>query len=179
MRGKTRALIAAITPGDADEAADQRVTLDWIDSGAALWRTAPPATPPLHLVSYFVPVDGDHMLLVDHRKAGLWLPPGGHVEPGEHPHAAAARECREELGVNADFICDAPLFLTVQRTVGASEHTDISLWFALRADRQAQYAYDKGEFHAIRWFARDALPRSRCAPHLDRFAAKLWPGPQA
>ncbi|MFE5112552.1 hypothetical protein [Streptomyces sp. NPDC056663] len=25
------------------------------------------------------------MLLVAHRKAGLWLPAGGHVEPGEDP----------------------------------------------------------------------------------------------
>ncbi|MFG2951581.1 NUDIX domain-containing protein [Streptomyces adustus] len=41
------------------------------------------------------------MLLVAHCKAGLWLPAGGHVEPGEDPWAAMVRECREELGIHA------------------------------------------------------------------------------
>jgi len=61
--------------------------LAWIDSGAPLWRTEAPATPDPHLVTYFLPFDAarDRLLLVDHRKAGLWLPPGGHVEPGEDP----------------------------------------------------------------------------------------------
>ena len=50
-----------------------------------LWMVKP-ATPPKHLVSYVVPTDpetGD-ILLVDHRNAQLWIPPGGHVDPGEH-----------------------------------------------------------------------------------------------
>ncbi|MEV4702232.1 NUDIX domain-containing protein [Actinoplanes sp. NPDC049316] len=49
-----------------------------------------------------VPVDpgtGD-VLLVDHRNARLWLPPGGHVEPGEAPAVTAGRELAEELGVS-------------------------------------------------------------------------------
>ncbi|HET6833936.1 MAG TPA: hypothetical protein VFH30_08700 [Acidimicrobiales bacterium] len=54
-------------------------------SGAPIWRTAKPATPPKHLVAYFVLVDSaaHSCLLVDHRLADLWLPTGGHVEPGE------------------------------------------------------------------------------------------------
>jgi 8-oxo-dGTP diphosphatase len=31
--------------------------------------------------------------------AGVWEFPGGKCEPGEPPEAAAARECREEVGV--------------------------------------------------------------------------------
>lgn len=174
MRSRIRDLIAAIPQGDAVEQAHRRDTLAWIDSGAPLFRTAPPATPPMHLVSYFAVVDGNHMLLVDHRKARLWLPPGGHVEPDEHPRDTAARECREELGMAASFMHDSPLFLTVQRTTGAAQHTDVSLWFVLRGDRAACYDFDRGEFHGIRWFARDDLPQTRCDPHLGRFAAKLW-----
>lgn len=36
-----------------------------------------------------------------HRKIGLWLYPGGHVDPNETPAEAAVREVVEETGVQA------------------------------------------------------------------------------
>ena len=70
-----------------------------------VYRRVKPATPPRHLVSYAALTDPRDwsVFLVDHRLAGLWLPPGGHVEPSEEPAVTAAREAREELGVDADF----------------------------------------------------------------------------
>jgi 8-oxo-dGTP pyrophosphatase MutT (NUDIX family) len=58
-----------------------------VESTDDVFRRVKPATPDPHLVSYFVPIDQPcgRILLVEHRLAGLWLPPGGHVEPGEHP----------------------------------------------------------------------------------------------
>lgn len=173
MRPVIRQMIAGIAPVDDRETGDIAETLDWIDSGAPLFRTAPPDVPPMHLVSYFALLDGDHILLVDHRKAGLWLPSGGHVEPDEHPADTVRREIQEELSVEADFIHPQPLFLTVQHTVGASQHTDVSLWFALRGDRSKTYDFDPGEFHAIRWFPMTDIPHGRSEPHLSRFIDKL------
>ena len=46
MRAETRALIAAMAPGDPAEAADLRYALDWIDSGARIWREGGPADSP-------------------------------------------------------------------------------------------------------------------------------------
>lgn len=46
-------------------------------------------------------------LLHKHRKLGLWLPPGGHIEPGETPDEAVLREVAEETGLRADFV-EAP-----------------------------------------------------------------------
>ncbi len=43
--------------------------------------------------------DAGRVLLVWHRKSGLWMHPGGHVEPGEDPARAAVREVAEETGV--------------------------------------------------------------------------------
>ena len=49
-------------------------------------------------VAVFV-VHRDHVLLHRHAKLGLWLPPGGHIEPGELPDEAAVREVMEEAGI--------------------------------------------------------------------------------
>ena len=39
------------------------------------------------------------VLLLFHAKLGVWLGPGGHVEPGESPDRAALREVLEETGL--------------------------------------------------------------------------------
>jgi 8-oxo-dGTP diphosphatase len=43
----------------------------------------------------------ERLIFIRHRKppiAGFWLPPGGHVDPGETPDQAAVREVFEETG---------------------------------------------------------------------------------
>ena len=49
-------------------------------------------------------------LLHWHRKIGLWLPPGGHVEPGEDPVQAVLREALEETGIEIDILHCAPCY---------------------------------------------------------------------
>jgi ADP-ribose pyrophosphatase YjhB (NUDIX family) len=49
-------------------------------------------------VAVFV-IHSDHVLLHKHLKLGLWLPPGGHIEPNELPDEAALREVEEESGL--------------------------------------------------------------------------------
>lgn len=71
--------------------------------------------PPQYLVTYFAVVDGEHVLLVNHKNAELWPPPGAHVEPHEHPRTTVCREAREELAIEAEFILDGPLFIRRQR----------------------------------------------------------------
>ncbi len=39
------------------------------------------------------------VLLHKHKKLGIWLPPGGHIEPEEDPNQAALREAKEESGL--------------------------------------------------------------------------------
>ncbi|MFD4613526.1 NUDIX hydrolase [Streptomyces sp. NPDC058451] len=135
----------------------------------------------MHLVSYFVVLDDTRgqLLLVAHRKAGLWLPAGGHVEPGEDPWAAVVRECREELGIEAvasPVIGECPLFLTITRTRGQRAHTDVSLWYLLEADAHTISSYDQGEFSAIRWLTDEQVLEESAElldPHMHRFTRKL------
>ena len=174
MRQQIRSEFTSITPHDARERVDLALALDWIDSGAQLCRLAKPATPQIHLVSYFAVVDAGHVLLVDHRNAQLWLPSGGHVEPGEHPRATVAREIEEELGFPAPHPIGAPLFVTASTTVGLTAgHTDVSLWYVVEASRAQPIVVDDSEFTDVRWFAFDAVPLARAEPHMQRFLAKL------
>ncbi|MBS1912441.1 MAG: NUDIX hydrolase [Bacteroidetes bacterium] len=174
MRTRIREEVALIQPLDDTEREHIADALAWIDSGAELCRIEKPAVPPKHLVSYVAVLDGDHILLADHRNAGLWLPMGGHVERGEHPRAAAAREVQEELGLAADMPIDPPLMITCTTTVGLTAgHTDVSLWYVLRGSRQVSLQFDAAEFNSVHWFPLSEVPLDRSDPHMHRFLAKL------
>ena len=140
-----------------------------------MYRLEKPATPPKHLVSYFTVLDHEHLLLVDHIDAELWLPTGGHVEPDEHPRDTVLREAREELTIEAKFLRQEPVFITINETVGRTAgHTDVSLWYLLRGDREARIAFDGSEFHEVRWFHKDDVPLDRTDKHMSRFLHKLY-----
>ena len=174
MRAAIRSELESIDPLDALELQHLSEALAWVDSGAPLFRTAKPATPPQHLVSYFAVVDGDSILLVDHKNAQLWLPPGGHVEQDEHPRDTVAREIREELGFAPVHETSAPLMVTCTTTVGlTSGHTDVSLWYVVEASRRQAIAYDEQEFGGVKWFEFSEAPLGRSDPHLGRFIRKL------
>jgi 8-oxo-dGTP diphosphatase len=174
------ALVSALSPVDEVEAAHRAHVLDWLSGTDDVFRRAKPAVPDKHLVSYVVPVDPDDgsVLLVDHINAGLWLPPGGHVDMDEHPLSTAHRELAEELALGAEAL--TPLFLTVTQTVGLTAgHTDVSIWYVFPCSRPAVLKPDEAEFNAVRWWSRPALASadpSRFDPHFFRFLAKLSRG---
>lgn len=139
----------------------------------------------MRLVSFFVPVDrgtGD-LLLVEHRNAGLLLPPGGHCEPGELPWETVVREFAEELRAPAQahpvFGTD-PAMVTVTQTRDphgrGSTHTDVSLWHVLAVDRSEVTEFDLEEFSGIDWYATNRIcqmPLTGLDPHMHRFVGKF------
>ncbi|MCK4934468.1 MAG: NUDIX domain-containing protein [Simkaniaceae bacterium] len=176
MRKKIYELIENITPLDFLEQEQRADVLDWINSEAELFRTKSPAVPPKHLVSYSVVIDvkKHKILLADHKKAQLFLPTGGHVDPNEHPTDAAHRELQEELEVRLPLLFETPFFLTATETVGLTAgHIDVSLWYVFKADSTRKFSYDESEFHKIEWFSLNNLPTHRSDPHLARFCQKL------
>jgi 8-oxo-dGTP pyrophosphatase MutT (NUDIX family) len=54
-------------------------------------------------VAVFVVWEGK-VLLHRHRKLGMWLPPGGHIEENELPDEAAVREVLEETGLGVRLV---------------------------------------------------------------------------
>ena len=72
------------------------------------------AAPPIVLVAAVALVDVDGRVLIARRPegkpmAGLWEFPGGKVHDGETPEAALIRELVEELGIDTEESCLAPL----------------------------------------------------------------------
>lgn len=180
---EVRQLVESIAPLDALEKEHCRHVLRWLLQTDDVYRRVKPRIPAQHLVSYFLIVDHEetHVLLVDHIKAGKWLPTGGHVEPGENPADTVRREAWEELGIHATFPAwtgEHPIFLTVTETVGQAHdrHTDVSLWFVLEGHRNQILNPDLDEFHDIRWWTVDEIAScepTRFDPHLGRMLQKL------
>ncbi len=176
IRSEIHRLVSSISPWDKMEEEHINFVLHWIESGIEIFRTEKPATPETHLVSYFVVISPDQskVLLVDHRKAMLWLPSGGHVEAEEHPKDTVRREIKEELGIEAEFLCDEPILLTVTKTVGnVAKHTDVSFWYLLKCDPHCVLDYDADEFNKICWFGIDEIPFEKSDPHMKRFIEKM------
>jgi len=176
IRSEIRSMTSQIQPLDREEAEHIAFVEKWIDSGAEIFRITKPATPDPHLVAYFLLIDQNEqrLLLVEHRKANLWLPTGGHVEPNEHPKETVSREILEELGVPAEFLLETPFFLTVTKTKGDKDkHTDVSFWYILRGSAKTSFQFDEREFHSIRWFTPSEIPLHQSEPHIHRIIQKL------
>ena len=60
-----------------------------------------------HFVATALIVRDDRILLIHHKKIGLWLPPGGHIEAEEDPVAALRREICEETGLEIEILSDS------------------------------------------------------------------------
>ena len=176
-------LVSGIEPIDDLAWEHRRDALSWLAETDDIFRRVKPRTPSPHLVSYFLLVDreAESVLLCDHRLSGLWLPTGGHVEPGEHPLATVQREVVEELGISAQpdqAWGDRPFFLTMTETVNspATRHVDASLWFALAGQVSERLQPDQREFTQVRWWTPAELSRNGLSgfePHLLRALAAL------
>ena len=181
LRARLTEVLEGIDPWDEQERRHLAMATEWIASGAPLCRTRKPDVPIMHLVSYFVVFDdaGQEPLLVAHRTAGLWLPSGGHVEPLEDPWDTVVRECREELRTRAvpwAVSGEPPFFLTITRTRGQGQHTDVSLWYVLLSEAGEITSFDEDEFEAITWLSPQqvlAQPGDTLDPHMHRFTHKL------
>jgi 8-oxo-dGTP diphosphatase len=87
----------------------------------------------------------------------------------------SSRGATVSAGIDAVFVADTPLFVTVTRTSGsAGQHRDVSLWYVLSGDASTELEFDPGEFFSVRWFAPEEISHDRAEPHLKRFLHKLF-----
>jgi len=111
--------------------------------------------PTSHFCVYFLPINKESkkIFIVHHKKSGLWLSPGGHIDKDENLLQILNREIFEELGVKDKIKSDIrPFFLTITLINNpprlCKEHLDI--WFSIPMNEN-EMNIDFSEFHDARW----------------------------
>lgn len=181
-RAALEALLAAHAPADAREAA----LLARIRAFAA--ATADPfarANAAGHLTgSAFVVDDRGRMLLIHHRKLGIWVQPGGHADGERLAHRVALREACEETGLpdvafhpafvlldGSPALFDVDVHPIPERP-GEPAHEHFDLRFLLLTALPDALRAAPGEVAGAAWFAPEDVARF-ADPGVVRAAAKL------
>ena len=104
----------------------------------------------LLLVAACALVDTDGRVLLAQRPegkqlAGLWEFPGGKVEPGETPEQCIIRELQEEIGIETEIPCLAPL------TFASHSYDDFHLLMPLYVCRRFRGIAQPREGQALKW----------------------------
>ncbi len=108
-----RPLLERHEPADAKEAEDRAAMLDFLDE---LPEPFSPSQDTAHFTASALVVDAarERTCLVLHRKLGLWLQPGGHIERADASIGLAAlREVREETGLDARLAAALPVHVDI------------------------------------------------------------------
>ncbi|KKR33371.1 MAG: hypothetical protein UT63_C0018G0011 [Candidatus Gottesmanbacteria bacterium GW2011_GWC2_39_8] len=127
--------------------------------------------PESHFCVFFLPYNPktEKVFFVHHKKAGLWISPGGHIDRGEGIKDAVIRELKEELGLSLALknihnpflltICDieerdksiADKVTRPLDFVGRSCKTHFDIWHLIEIGKE-KFEVDKKEFYDTGWF---------------------------
>ncbi len=120
-----------------------------------------------HICVYFAAFDphARQVFIGRHRKSGLWLFNGGHIDKGETLHNALKREISEEWGISIDLkLLSLPSLLTLTRTKEnlnqkCKWHFDI--WYFVKVNKYIFFPVREKlekEFSKMKWlYTKDAI----------------------
>jgi len=103
-----------------------------------------------HVTSSAIVVGPAGVLLLRHRRLGIWVQPGGHLEPGEDLAAGALREAAEETGLSPVNPPAGPRLVHVDVHPGGRGHTHLDLRWLLLAEGAPRPP--AGESQEVGWF---------------------------
>src|SRR5512135_2490723 len=101
----------------------------------------------------------DGQVLLIKRKgphgAGTWSTPGGHLDFGETPEQCAAREAREEVGID---VTEARFRAVTNDLFEDEGRHYITIWMDCKTTSQEPFLAAEREVTELGWFTWDALP---------------------
>ncbi len=126
----------------------------------------------LLLVAAVALIDGDGRVLLARRPegktmAGLWEFPGGKLDDGETPEGALVRELKEELGIDVEASCLAPIAFSSMNS------GDFHLLMPLFACRKWKGVARPLEAAALKWVKPSAFGEYDMPPADRPLAAQL------
>jgi 8-oxo-dGTP pyrophosphatase MutT (NUDIX family) len=86
---------------------------------------------PTHVTASGIVVGRRGTVLHRHKRLGIWMQPGGHIDAGETPAEAALREATEELGLAVEHPARGPLLIHLDVHQAAHGHTHLDLRYLL------------------------------------------------
>jgi 8-oxo-dGTP pyrophosphatase MutT (NUDIX family) len=123
-----RALVEGHEPSSPREASAKVRFLAELDRLAAPYDEHADAT---HVTASGIVVGSRGTVLHLHKRLGIWMQPGGHIDAGETPATAARRESIEELGLAVEHPESGPLLLHLDVHAAALGHTHLDLRYLL------------------------------------------------
>ena len=134
---------------------------------------------PVHVTGSAIVIGERGVVLLKHKRLGLWLQPGGHVNAGETPWDGALREAQEETGlevafVDVDEVLGVPRLAHVDVHPASRGHTHLDLRYVLRGDA-TDPAPPAGESQEIGWFGWEDVIEKASDDRLKSALASLRP----
>jgi 8-oxo-dGTP pyrophosphatase MutT (NUDIX family) len=130
---------------------------------------------PGHVTAGAVVVADGHLLLIHHRRLGIWIEPGGHVDPDDATvEDAATRELVEETGINAALVAGGIFDLDVHHipaAKGEPNHRHFNVCYLFEASLDEPQAAD--EVLAARWVRFEDVSGLTGDPAVLRVVARL------
>lgn len=135
-----------------------------------------PQDPESHFCVLFIPyaISSRKVYIVDHIKAGIWSPPGGHIDAGESPLDAVKREFNEELGFK---LSDEKINLfeaNVTKCIPTGicrKHYD--LFYIVYMRNQEVFKFEEREFNSAGWFSLSEAIEKITYPDFNAIMVKL------
>ncbi len=146
-----RTLVVGRTPASPREAAARERFLAEL---AVLESPCDEHASPTHVTASGIVVGRRGTVLHLHKRLGIWMQPGGHIDPGETPAAAARREATEELGLGVEHPDAGPRLIHLDVHEAALGHTHLDLRYLLLGE-DADPQPPPGESPEARWCAWD------------------------
>lgn len=106
---------------------------------------------PVHVTGSAIVTGPRGTVLHLHKRLGIWMQPGGHIEPGEAPWDGALRETREETGLPVTHPESGPRLFHLDAHPAAGSHFHLDLRYLL-VSADVEPAPPPGESQQVRWF---------------------------